>query len=106
MIAVLYKFKLKNGKEKEYLQNWRKLASYFVKSRGAVGSCLHKAENGLWIAYSRWPDQKTRKASWTNDKKTLAAMPADIQQVIQSMKSCIKRKYPEICMKIKEDLLN
>jgi quinol monooxygenase YgiN len=105
MIAVIYKFRLKDGKEKEYQKNWRKLADYFVKNRGAIGSCLHKAENDLWIAYSRWPDQKTRKASWTDNKKILATLPEDIQQTMMTMKNCIKRRYPETCMNVQEDLL-
>lgn len=63
MFAVIYRAYMKPGLEMEYQQAWRKVATYFVEHRGALGSCLHQAEDGMWLAYSRWPDQATRDAS-------------------------------------------
>jgi len=40
VFAVIYKTYLKPGKEEEYKAAWHTIASYFVKSRGAIGSAL------------------------------------------------------------------
>lgn len=58
MFAVIYRGYVKPNKEKEYRQLWHQIATYFVEKRGALGSCLHKTKEGLWLAYSRWPDKK------------------------------------------------
>lgn len=107
MIAVIYRFRLKPGKEKEYQDNWHKLVNYFVNHRGAIGSCLHKTADGLWVAYSRWPDEKTRKAAWpdTTNIKNPANLPPEINNARLAMKKCVKKKYPEICMEIVKNLL-
>ena len=38
MFAVIYKFKLKPSQEELYQLHWQKIASYFIESRGAIGS--------------------------------------------------------------------
>jgi len=55
IFPVLYRFYLQPHQEELYKECWDKLTGYFIKERGAIGSCLHKTDNGLWIAYSRWP---------------------------------------------------
>ena len=64
MFAVIYRGYLKENCENQYRTAWKIVANYFIKNRGALGSSLHKAEDGMWLAYSRWPDKKTRDASW------------------------------------------
>ena len=65
MFAVIYRGYLKSVDDKEvYRKAWHTVAAYFVAHRGALGSCLHKTEEGMWLAYSRWPDKATRDASW------------------------------------------
>lgn len=101
MFAVLYRVYLRPGKEKEFQHHWRKVASFFIEKRGAIGSSLHRGEDGLWIAYSRWPDRATRDASWP-----ISDDPA-IQNTIAALKECFDpdRTVPDICMEVVEDLL-
>ncbi len=96
---MIYQSYLKPGREGDFRQAWHQIASYFVAKRGALGSCLHKAEDGKWIAYSRWPDKATRDASWPRPSNEL---PEEIQQAILLVKDCIDedRKIPDICMDI------
>ena len=108
MFAVIYQGYLKPGREEEYLQAWHQIATYFVNHRGAIGSCLHKAEDGKWIAYSRWPDKATRDASWpTGENAPSKELPIEIQQAILQIKDCIDqdKKLPDICMEVVRDLL-
>lgn len=101
MFAVIYKCSIYPEHEAEYRQAWRCIANYFVTHCGALGSCLHKTEQGEWIAYSRWPDQKTRDAAWI----TGTELPADIKTAIKTLKDCMIQPHEEICMTVVDDLL-
>lgn len=107
MFAVIYRGYVKPGREAEYQQCWHKIAQYFIKSRGASGSCLHQAEDGMWLAYSRWPDKATRDASWPGDNAPASELPEDIRDAIIRIKDCLDpaRKLPEICLMVMDDLL-
>lgn len=104
MFAVIYQGYLKPGKEKEYQIAWNTVAHYFIEFRGAIGSCLHRSSDGLWVAYSRWPDKKTRDKSWPVENTT--ALPPEIQQAVVSLKDCLDsdRKIPDLCMEVVNDL--
>jgi hypothetical protein len=109
MFAVIYRFQLQPEQEEEYQKLWRKIACYFVEKRGAIGSCLHKGADGLWVAYSRWPDKITRDASWPSDDAPNDELPNDVKDIITSMQA-IKQankdlpQYDEICLDVIEDL--
>lgn len=107
MFAVIYRGYLKEGKEEEYQRLWRKIAKYFMASRGAIGSCLHRTEDGMWVAYSRWPSKKARDAAWPGKNDPSRELPADIRETILAIKDCVDetRSLPEIAMEVVDDLL-
>lgn len=108
MFAVIYRSYIKPELENEYQKLWNQVASYFIHYRGAIGSCLHKTEDGIWLAYSRWPDKATRDASWSSDtSSSVSDLPEVIKEAITKMKNCgdPDRKLPEICMEVVDDLL-
>ncbi|QLH43628.1 MAG: hypothetical protein HWD59_13595 [Coxiellaceae bacterium] len=107
MFAVIYRGYVKAGQEAEYKKLWNKIANYFVAHRGALGSCLHQTEEGMWLAYSRWPDKATRDASWPGENAPNSVLPEDIRQAINAIRDCLDqdRKLPEICMQVVDDLL-
>lgn len=106
MFAVIYQGYVKSGRESDYQKAWRKVATYFIEERGALGSCLHKGESGLWVAYSRWPDRETRDASWPKEDKVNSEFPKDVQQAILSIKDCLESQLPEISMEVVDDLFS
>ena len=107
MFAAIYQVYLKDGCENEYQELWNKIASYFIECRGAIGSCLHRSQDGLWLAYSRWPDRATRDASWPGENPSSEELPEEIRNAISKIKDCIdqERKLPEICLEVINDLL-
>ena len=107
MFAAIYQAYIKPGCEIEYQELWNKIASYFIENRGAIGSCLHRSQDGLWLAYSRWPDQATRDASWPGENACSEELPEDIRNAISGIKDCIdqERKVPEMCLEVVNDLL-
>lgn len=72
----------------------------------SLGSCLHPTSEGLWVAYSRWPDRQTRDAFWPGENISFNELPAEIRHAIMTLKDCMdeKRKIPEICMEVIDDL--
>jgi hypothetical protein len=108
MFAVLYRAFIKPGLESKYQEAWRQVASYFVKNRGALGSCLHKTHEGMWVAYSRWPDKATRDASWPGENAPEEILPDNIKQAILTIQNSIDgtQKLPEICMEVVDDFLH
>lgn len=107
MFAVIYRGYVKLGYEAEYKKLWNRIAHYFIKHRGALGSCLHQTEDGMWLAYSRWPDKATRDLSWSANNSSDNELSEDIKNAICAMKDCLDqdRLLPEICMEVIDDLL-
>lgn len=105
--AVIYRSYLKPGREADYQKAWQIIAQYFVKERGAIGSCLHRTSDGMWVAYSRWPDKKTRDASWPGADAPSDSLPQEIREAIIAIQDCVDPdgKEPDICMEVVNDLL-
>lgn len=75
-----------------------------------MGSCLHKGNDNLGVAYSRWPDKATRDAAWPGDNAPNEELPKDIRDTIQKMQAIKEENkdlenYDEICLNVVEDLL-
>jgi hypothetical protein len=107
MFAVIYRFYIKPEFESEFPKQWKKIATYFVKERGSFGSTLNKSEDGMWIAYSKWPDKATRDASWSAENEAANSLiPLDLREVIEWMKNSMdmEQKMPEICMEVYETI--
>ena len=110
MFAVIYRFKLLPHQETLYRVCWDKIVNYFKEKRGAIGSCLHKGSDDVWVAYSRWPDRATRDASWPGDNAPNEELPIEVRMAIQQMQA-IKQEnkdleqYDEICLEVIEDRL-
>lgn len=104
MFVVIYRGYLKPNIEKEYLASWHLIADYFVKNCGALGSTLHKAEDGMYLAYSKWPDKETRDKSW--GESASFAFPDHIQNAIITLKNCRdpERLLPEIQLEMVDEI--
>lgn len=89
MFAVIYQGYLKPGRENECQEAWNKVARYFIASRGAIGSCLHRTPDGLWVAYSRWPDKETRDNSWPGENAPSTELPLEIRNAVLTIKDCL-----------------
>ena len=102
MFVAIYQAYLKQGTEAEYQRLWQTVAKYFIEKRGALGSCLHKRPEGLWVAYSRWPDKATRDASWPGENAPSDELPREVRDAILGIKACldIKRQIPDLELQV------
>ena len=107
MFVVIYRWYAKPGFEEACRRSWKEVAAYFVKERGALGSTLHRADDGMWVAYSKWPDRATRDASWPRDQEAISSeIPLPMRQAIERLKQCQdeERLLPDICMEVEEEV--
>ena len=106
MHAVIYRGFVYPEKEQEYIEAWQKIALYFIKHRGAIGSALHKTDQGEYIAYSRWPSKEVRDLSWQPSGNS--NIFPEINEMIETLIICVDKNQPyeEINMNIVEDFLN
>jgi len=106
--AVIYRGYIKEGMEDAYKKYWRQIASFFISYRGAIGSCLHKTEDGMWLAYSRWPNKEMRDNSWPEDAFVNESFPEAVKSAILGLKNCLDtdRSLPDITMTVVEDYLS
>ena len=90
MIAVIYRAWVRPGQEERYGQLWRLIADYFVSNRGALGSTLHRSEEGYFVIYSRWPDKHVWQDAWLEEGEEMPAdIPPEIASAIVSIRGCI-----------------
>jgi quinol monooxygenase YgiN len=61
--AVVYRWRLVEGRERDFELAWARLTERLRAERGGLGSCLHRAEDGSFVAYARWPDRATWQRS-------------------------------------------
>lgn len=61
--AVVYQWRVRVGMESQFRSAWEDLTAFLREHRGALGSRLHRTDNGTIVAYAQWPDQATWERS-------------------------------------------
>jgi quinol monooxygenase YgiN len=61
MFIALYEFQVKPGFENQFEENWSKVTEAIYTTRGSLGSRLHKASDGTYVAYAQWPSEELYK---------------------------------------------
>jgi hypothetical protein len=95
MFAVIYQSYIKQGLEDPYKKAWHAVAEYFIQRRGSLGSCLHQTREGLWLAYSRWPDKATRDKSWPGLDAPSSELPELVREAIVIIQNCMDQERNE-----------
>lgn len=96
--AVIYQFKVIQGKEEQFQTNWKRMTELIYEFENSFGSRLHIEKNGSYIAYAVWPD----KATWENAGHNL---PIEAEQVRHEMRGSCSDVQTLFEMEIEEDLL-
>lgn len=96
--AVLYRWKLKPGRETEFETAWAEGTRRIHAACGSYGAILHRGEDGLYWSYAAWPDEATRKTCFTNHDWFS-------QDCFKTMQACIAERFDEIRLTVAEDAL-
>ena len=60
MFSVVYSFDVKPDLEQEFVEAWAFITRDFIRTRGSLGSRMHRDKEGRFVAIALWPD----RASW------------------------------------------
>lgn len=94
MFAVLYRWRLHPGREEQFVDGWNRVTRAIRQSCGSYGSRLHRASDGSWVAYARWPEDQARQGCEHGETEGL-----------RLMSEAIAERLPEITMELVSDLL-
>lgn len=97
MFIALYRWKIKEGHENKFLEGWHRRTVEIYQHCGSFGSRLHKAEDGIWVAYAQWPDRQTYDAA--------QSIPVIDTEARLMFRESIEEAYPDIYMNVVDDLL-
>lgn len=95
--AVIYRWKLKEGREDSFRQGWEMVTLDIKEMRGGLGSRLHQAEDGIWYAYAQWPSRE----SW---EKSQDRGPVN-EEASALMAEAVEKSFDPIPLKPVRDLL-
>jgi quinol monooxygenase YgiN len=98
MFAAVYKFKVKEGKDKAFIDNWKALTQLILQYEGSFGSRLHRSSKGVYIAYALWPDSNT----WKNSGENLPTIAEHIRAAMQATCDDIRTLHQ---MELVEDMI-
>ena len=97
MFVALYRWKLKEGQEEKFREGWRRRTGEIYRKCGSLGSRLHRAEDGTWVAYAQWPDKRTWEAA--------RRVPVTDTEASDMMKESVEVSYPEMLLEMSDDLI-
>ncbi len=96
-MVMLLRWRLKPGKEDQFREGWRRVTKSLADDYGAGGSRLHRTEDGVFVAYARWPSLAARKAAFARGHPDPAAA--------RLMEEATEERLPDIPMTILDDYL-
>jgi len=96
--AVLYRWKLKPGREKEFRAAWTEGTKTIHKTCASYGARLHEGADGLFWSYARWPSEAVRQICF--EKHHFFDM-----NCFKTMQACIEERFPEVVLTLTDDEL-
>jgi hypothetical protein len=97
MFAVIYRWRLKPGTESQFASAWAERTRAIMSQEGGLGSRLHRADNGWFVAYAQWPSRKV----WEAFMATIS--PPSLAGTL--MRNGIEVSDEPICLEVVDDLL-
>lgn len=93
---VLYRWRIRPGAEDGFIEGWSRITD-LLRSRGSLGSRLHRGSDGLWYGYAQWPSAEARTEAF-------ALAPVD-SRARARMQAAIAESLPEILLEVVADYL-
>ncbi len=96
-VAIIYRWRLKPGKQEQFRKAWRRRTVELREEAGALGSALHRTDDDIWVAYARWPNPEERERA-RNER------PAN-STATDMMRDATAEDFPPIVAEVIDDLL-
>lgn len=97
MFVVLYRWRIHEGHEEEFVDAWSRNSDIYLKASGSLGSRLHRGSDGVWYSYAQWPSEQARKEAFSN-----GAADADASA---RMERAIAERFPPVVLDVQADFL-
>lgn len=95
--VVIYRWRLHPGKEMQFQEIWSRNTPLIIEHCGGLGSRLHQAEDGTWLAYAQWPDKETWERSYSVPNWSPPGAPL--------LQDCVAESFPRILLHPVADFL-
>lgn len=97
MFIVIYRWKLKDGRDSEFRESWRRATQAIYAKRDSLGSQLMHANDGTYYAVARWPSRDL----WLRRSEPDPADP----QASGIMRELTEVSFPPIELCVTDDML-
>ncbi len=99
LFVVMYRWQIEPGKEDKFRAAWMAATKKIMARYGALGSRLHHAEDGSWVAYAQWPD----KERWLLMRASPPVAPAEFEIMRDSEENPGSFPFPFLTMVLTDD---
>jgi len=96
--AVLYRWRLKPGRETEFRAAWTEGTKVIHKTCASYGARLHDGADGVFWSYARWPSEQVRTACFESHQFFE-------MDCFRTMQACIAERFPEVVLTLTDDAL-
>ncbi len=98
MFVVLYRWGVKEGMERQFIESWSERTAYLLEKYDTLGSRLHRGDDGIWYSYAQWKSAEQREQAFESEADIVSA-------VQQRFREAIEESFPEIKLKTVSDYL-
>src|SRR5262245_13708359 len=98
--AVIYRWRVAPDQEAAFIAAWGKLTELIAARRGGLGSRLHRAADGTFVAYAQWPSEEAWRAAGERNKTEVLDEAA-----VAAMRGAILERFDEVRLTPLADML-
>lgn len=107
--AVVYQWRIKAGMGAEFRAAWEDLTAWMEQRYGALGARLHRTDNGNFVAYTQWPDQRAWEKSCTlqeeGAEQKAAPEPDEGDEISQRLLATVEEAWSPMFLSTVSDRL-
>ena len=96
MFVMLYRWKLRLGKEEQFIAAWSDITDYFRREFDSLGSRLHLGDDGLYYAFAQWKSAEDLEKAFAESEEIEAG---------KRMSEAIEERLPSVQLEIMADFL-
>jgi heme-degrading monooxygenase HmoA len=101
--SVIYRWRVAADQEAAFIAAWRRITELVMERRGGLGSRLHRAADGTFVAYAQWPSEEAWRAAGERGKTEVldeAAQSIMRQAIVERIEEVRLEPVADMLMKI------
>ena len=95
--VAVYRWRIHADQIDSFLTAWATVTEGIKAERGGLGSKMHRADDGTFVAYAQWPDRETWEA--------MGKLPSVNPAASKAMGAAIEETLPSLYLDPLTDLL-